>query len=235
MIRTQSSLRCRVPVPSLVMLAQILSIQVGLPERRRSIILGDSTETEWRSGIFKHRVDAARLGLTNLEGDGQADHRFHGGPDRAVLLFSVRHYPLWEERLARKLEFGSFGENLSVEGIDEETVCLGDIWETDNVTLEISQPRIPCSKLSRRLETPGFHLEVTKKAGGGFYARTLREGLVTTGDVLSLVSRPHTQWPVRRAFELYMYEKDDLSQLQELVAIPQLSQLWKDGLVKRLD
>lgn len=216
------------------MTARILSIQVGLPQTRTAVSPNDGAESEWESGIFKHAVSGAILGRTNLDGDGQADHRFHGGPDRAVLLFSVEHYPYWEERLGRKLEFGSFGENLTVEGIDEETVCLGDIWETDTVTLEISQPRIPCSKLSRRLETPGFHLEVTKKAWGGFYARTLREGQVTTGDVLRLTSRPHPHWPVRRAFELYMHEKDDLAQLQDLIAIPQLSQLWKDGLAKRM-
>lgn len=216
------------------MTAKILSIQVGLPQTRTAVSPIDGAESEWESGIFKRPVSKAILGSTNLDGDGQADLRFHGGPDRAVLLFSVEHYPNWEERLGRKLEFGSFGENLSVEGIDEETVCLGDIWETDTITLEISQPRIPCSKLSRRLETPGFHLEVTKKAWGGFYARTLREGLVTIGDVLRLASRPHPHWSVRRAFELYMHEKDDLSQLQELVAIPQLSQLWKEGLQKRM-
>ncbi len=216
------------------MTAKILSIQVGLPQTRTAVRPNDGAESEWESGIFKRPVSKAILGSTNLDGDGQADLRFHGGPDRAVLLFSVEHYPNWEERLGRKLEFGSFGENLSVEGIDEETVCLGDIWESDNVALEISQPRIPCSKLSRRLETPGFHLEVTKKARGGFYARTLREGLVTTGDVLSLARRPFPQWPIYRTFELYMHEKDDLSLLRELVAIPQLSQLWKDGLAKRL-
>lgn len=216
------------------MTSRILSIQVGLPQVLTAVRAQDGEETEWESGIFKSPVEEARLGVSHLDGDGQADLKHHGGPDRAVLIYSAHHYPAWEQRLDRTLEYGSFGENLTVTDLTEDNVCLGDIWESNTITLEISQPRLPCFKLARRLATPGLNLEVMQNGKGGFYARTLRQGMVRQGDELRLAHRPHPTWTSRRAFETFVREKNDLAALTELAAIPQLSQLWKDGLSRKL-
>lgn len=211
------------------MKAVIGGVFVGKPKTHKS----DSGS--WRSGIFKSPVLLpVHLGIENLEGDGQFDKRFHGGPDRAVLFCSVQHYPHWSSVLGLSLEAGSFGENLSVDGVDENEVCLGDRWATENVEIEVSQPRIPCYKLSRRIGIEGCHLQITEAGHGGWYARTIKEGLIASGQTFTLLERPHPGWTVARAFDLFMSPKGRESELEALGRVPQLSQLWKDNIQKRL-
>ncbi len=196
----------------------------------------DGHDRSWESGIFKSGIDGpVHLGETNLAEDGQADLKHHGGPDRAVLLYSAEHYPAWENRFARLLNYGSFGENFTVSVADEKTVCIGDIWVSDDIEIEVSQPRLPCFKLARRLDLPGLNLEVVEKRNGGWYARVLKQGNVERGQKLKLVSRPNPAWTIDRAFEIYMKEKKNREVLSELRDLPQLSTLWKESLTKRLE
>ncbi len=196
----------------------------------------DGQDRSWESGIFKSGIDGpVWLSETNLDGDGQADLVHHGGPDRAVLLYSSEHYPTWENRFARPLNYGSFGENFTVSTADEKTVSIGDIWVSDDIEIEVSQPRLPCFKLARRLDLPGLNLEVVEKRNGGWYARVLKQGNVERGKKLKLMSRPNPMWTIDRAFEIYMREKKNREILTELRDLPQLSTLWKDSLTKRLE
>ncbi len=196
----------------------------------------DGQDRSWESGIFKSGIDGpVWLSETNLDGDGQADLVHHGGPDRAVLLYSSEHYPTWENRFARPLNYGSFGENFTVSTADEKTVSIGDIWVSDDIEIEVSQPRLPCFKLARRLDLPGLNLEVVEKRNGGWYARVLKQGNVERGKKLKLMSRPNPTWTIDRAFEIYMREKKNREILTELRDLPQLSTLWKDSLTKRLE
>ncbi len=213
----------------------IVSVQVGLPRTYRAANPQDDIEHEWESGIFKSPVSGpVLLGLVNLEGDGQSDLAHHGGPDRALLLYSAAYYPFWATDLGRELPLGAFGENLTVDGLNEDSVCLGDRWATDTIEIEVSQPRLPCFKVARRNEILGLNLKVIEHANGGWYARVLRQGLVSAGDVLRLVDRPHTLWTVRRAFRAYLTPRGAEADLADLATITQLSQLWKDGLARRL-
>jgi MOSC domain-containing protein YiiM len=214
--------------------AKVLSVQVGLPKVYATPSNDPDDDREWESGIFKAPIEGPIwAGETNLAGDGQSDLVHHGGSDRAILLFGHSHYPLWSSRLGRALEFGSFGENLTVEGLTEDDVCLGDIWAVGEVELEISQPRIPCYKMSRRLDAPGLHLQVMQEAQGGWYARVVRQGFVGKGASLTLQSRPNPSWTVRRGFQTYMH-KADPAVLAELGVLPCLSQLWIEGIARRL-
>ena len=213
---------------------EILSIQVGLPKSYDSPSQ-DGEDRSWESGIFKSTVDGpVYLGETNLLGDGQADLRVHGGPDRALLLYSAEHYPEWEERFGHPVSYGGFGENFTVSGTDETKVCIGDIWLSNDIEIEVSQPRLPCFKLARRLSKPGLNLEVIKNRKGGWYARTLKQGTVESGQKMTLVKRPNPRWNIDRAFHIYMSEKKDREILIELHDLPQLSTLWKQSLTKRL-
>lgn len=214
---------------------KILAICVGMPREMASPARDASEAGSWSSGIFKVPTDGpVELGITNLAGDGQADLKHHGGPDRSLLMFSVQNYPRWEARLGRDLEPGSFGENLTIEGADEESVCLGDRWIGANVEIEVSQPRLPCFKLSRRLNVDGFHEEMMPSERAGWYSRTIVSGTLTPGEQLSLAARPHPDWTVRRAFSTYMLEKRSVELLRSLCALPCLSELWKEGLGRRI-
>ena len=216
---------------------EILSIQVGMPKTYDSALASeDGQDRSWESGIFKDEVRGpVHLGETNLAEDGQADLKHHGGPDRALLIYSAEHYPAWNDRFGRSLEFGSFGENFTVSIANETTVCLGDRWVANDIEIEVSQPRLPCFKLARRLDMPGLNLEVVKNRKGGWYARTLKQGTVEAGQKLTLVDRPNPEWTIDRAFLIYMTEKKDRQVLQELHDLPQLSTLWRESLAKRLE
>lgn len=214
-----------------------MSIQVGMPQRYDSPLASDDgQDRSWESGIFKHAITGpVHLGPTNLYGDGQADLVHHGGPDRALLIYSAEHYPAWEERFGYPLTYGSFGENFTVSNLDEQHVCIGDRWASDEIEIEVSQPRLPCFKLARRLDMPGLNLEVIQNRKGGWYCRTLKQGPVRAGQRLKLIERPNPAWNIDRAFHLYMTEKKDRLVLTELKDLPQLSTLWKDSLTKRLE
>ena len=119
-----------------------------------SVFVGQPREVTYRgkpvlTGIFKEKVDGpVRVGKLNLEGDRQADLRVHGGVDKAVYAYPVEHYQYWRE--ARPdLEFGSgmFGENLSLSGVDEKTVNIGDTFRIGSAEFQVSVPRMPCFKL----------------------------------------------------------------------------------------
>ncbi len=214
---------------------KILSIQVGMPAERIMSGLDDGSDRPWTSGIFKERASGAIfLGETNLSGDGQADLKHHGGPDRAVLMFPESHYPKWEAAYQKSFPRGGFGENFTIAGATENSICLGDIWETENVRLEISQPRLPCFKLGRRLGEPSIVAKVMEAHEGGWYARVLRQGTVGEDEVLRLVSRPHPDWTVSRGFAEFVFGRDNLVALAELNAISALSQLWRDRLTTLL-
>src|SRR5258707_6235383 len=108
----------------------LLSIHVGKPARRGIVGSDDPMQHPWRSGIFKQPISGSvQLNALNLEGDGQADLKNHGGPFRAVLAYSAEHYPVWRTELNMPdLPYGAFGENFTISGLDENTVSIGDIF-----------------------------------------------------------------------------------------------------------
>ncbi|MBS1718539.1 MAG: MOSC domain-containing protein [Armatimonadetes bacterium] len=217
------------------MTAKILSIQVGMPKEMTYAGRSDGEERTWRSGIFKSKIEGpATLSDTGLIGDGQENLAVHGGPDRAMLIFGQRNYPHWEAHLGRFLEPGSFGENLTVDSLLEDDVCLGDIWETDRVQLQVSQPRLPCSNLGRRLEAPEIVGKIMDAKCGGWYVRAISHGQIEAGETLRLTARPHPHWTIRRAFDVYVFNRSDKEAVAELGAIPEISQLWKDGIARLL-
>jgi len=201
------------------MVSRIQGVFVGMPR----------SYGEYESGILKSAVsEPVHVGKVNIAGDGQADLLHHGGGDRAVMMCGLGNYALFEQQLGIQIPHGGFGENLLVDNADEESVCLGDIWETDHFRLQVSQPRLPCFKLANRLDCKEIVQAVTVARRGGWYCRTLREGLVQEGDTLRLVERPHPEWTIARAFEVFL-GKDEMVRT-ELGTLPSLSELWRERL-----
>lgn len=210
--------------------ARVVSVFVGKPKVYSYDHKKDGESRMYESGIFKEPV-AGRVfvGAENLDGDGQADLRFHGGPDRAVMMFGASRYAYYSGLLNMEVPPGGFGENLTMEGLTEENVCLGDIWESDALKLEISQARLPCFKQGRRLDRPEVVEMIVDAKAGGWYLRTLSEGTVAAGDEFRLTSRPHPDWTITRAFETFLSDRRK-EVLAELNAIPALSELWRTRL-----
>ena len=210
--------------------ATLVSIQVGQP---RDYDGSGGDARPWRSAIHKLPVAGpVWCGRTNIAGDAQANTQVHGGPDKAVLSYSADHYPRWRDELGVDgMSFGGFGENLSITGIAEATVCIGDRWSIGDVILEVSQPRGPCAKIAKRWGIPDLTARVLKTRRPGWYSRVIREGMIAPGPA-HLVERPFPRWTIEHAMEL-MYERDsDLEAARELSAVPVLATSWADGLRK---
>jgi MOSC domain-containing protein YiiM len=212
----------------------LLSIQIGLP---RSLD-GDATETPgarpWTSGIFKEPVTGpVELGPTGLAGDGQADLRVHGGPDKAVNVYPSEHYLHWREMLALECAPGAFGENFTLSGALEEEVCVGDVYALGSVHLEVSQPRQPCWKLARRWGVKDFALQVQRTGRTGWYFRVLEPGTIEAPATLDLVERPFPRWTVACANAVMHDHHGGPEVAASLAACPALAESWRKTLRAR--
>lgn len=175
------------------------------------------------TGFWKSEVTGpVMLRRTNLDGDGQADLRVHGGEHQAVLCYSADHYPAWRDELGIDMPRGAFGENFTVEGQTEWDVCIGDIYEIGEATVQVSSPRGPCFKVSFRWNLPDLTARVEKTGRHGWYLRVLTEGLVEAGQRLTLQDRPNPLWTVRRASDVYRGRAGDRASALKLAQIPGL-------------
>ncbi|MDO9102916.1 MAG: MOSC domain-containing protein [Candidatus Nitrotoga sp.] len=208
---------------------QLLSIQVGLPKTLGTPNASNTMDQEWTTGFFKETVlSPIWVGTTNLAGDGQADLRVHGGPDKAINVYPFEHYAFWLAELdCKELPNGAFGENFTVAGILETKACIGDIFELGDALVQISQPRQPCWKLSRRWRVQDLVARVVRTGKTGWYFRVLREGNVQAGAALALVERPYPEWTVATANNVMLHRKENYVAAQALADCPALSGSWK--------
>ncbi|MEM4721870.1 MAG: MOSC domain-containing protein [Candidatus Methanomethylicaceae archaeon] len=221
---------------SLSQRGRIISIQVGKPQTIGSPEAKERMDTPWTTGFFKEPVRGpVRVGRCNLDGDGQADLVNHGGPEKAVNVYPLEHYSFWEQVLGlTNLPYGAFGENFTTVGWLEKNVCIGDIFRAGEVVLQISQPRQPCWKLSRRWRIRDFALQVQESGRTGWYFRVLKEGVVETGSALVLTERPYPQWTVQAANRVMHSMPLAPDEAQALLSCHLLSERWRETLRKRL-
>jgi MOSC domain-containing protein YiiM len=215
---------------------RLLSIQVAKPAIYGRQDAADPHDRLWRTAYFKMPVSGPIFASqTGLAGDGQADLENHGGIDKAVLAYSAEHYPTWRQELhISDMPYGGFGENLTIAGQDETSVCIGDVWQCGTVVFEVSQPRQPCWKTSRRWRRDDLSRRVIATGRSGWYLRVLTEGDIAAGLDLTLVRRVHPQWTVARANEIFHHRRDNLAAAQELAQLPELSLSWREIFLHRL-
>lgn len=217
--------------------ATLKSIQVGTPKDYGRHNASDPHDLPWTTGFFKLPVSGPVFARTpNLDGDRQADLKHHGGVDKAVLAYSADHYPKWREELGMpEMPHGAFGENLTIGGLSEESVCIGDRYRIGDATFEVSQPRQPCWKLARRWRMHKLTGIVVANGRTGWYFRVLQEGLIEAGMSVSLIERPNPEWTAARANQTLHQRRNDLALTLELAAVPRLSNAWVHELHERAD
>jgi MOSC domain-containing protein YiiM len=215
---------------------RLLSIQVALPHFYGQEEAANEHDRPWTTAFFKQPITGPVLvSQLGLAGDGQADTKHHGGPDKAVLAYSADHWTYWQEELPHiTWSGGAFGENLTVAGVGESAVCLGDIWQLGDVRFEVSQPRQPCWKMSRRWRVDDLARTVTQNGKSGWYFRVLEPGMIEAGQPLELLTRPHPDWTITRAQQVMYFEKDNLSAAKELAALPALASTWREVFAERV-
>jgi len=181
------------------------------------------------TGIFKApvagRVMARRM---TLEGDRQADLSVHGGADKAVYVYPSEHYMTWTQELGQNdLPMGQFGENLTVEGMLEETVHIGDTFRVGSALLQVTQPRVPCYKLGLKMGSARFPKRFLASYRTGYYVRVLEEGTVGAGDSIERIGTDPERITIPQAVRLAFFEQDDVPALKKVLRIQALSQDWR--------
>ncbi|WP_313802807.1 MOSC domain-containing protein [Cytobacillus sp.] len=208
---------------------EILSLNVGMPREVKF------QQKDVSTGIFKKATDEALyLSYLNFEGDGQGDLVHHGGREKAVCVYPYEHYPFWENELNRPLEYGSLGENLTIKGLLETDVCIGDVFELGKAIVQVSQPRQPCYKLTIRHGVPDMLLKVQQTGYTGFYFRVLAEGVVSKDDGLSLLHRHPKEITVSFANRIMHREKNNIEGIKQILEVEELSLNWRNTFLKRL-
>jgi MOSC domain-containing protein YiiM len=183
-----------------------------------SVNVGTLRQIRWRgrllsTGIWKYPVEGrVEIRGTSLSGDIQADPESHGGPRKAVYSYSIEDYRWWEQTLGIKLQPGTFGENLTLSGIDLGGVLVGERWRVGTTNLRVTQPRIPCFKLGIRMDDRRFPRRFSEAERPGAYLAVEHEGDVGTGDPVEIVERPSHPITVRMLAHLD-YNNRRLAQL----------------------
>jgi MOSC domain-containing protein YiiM len=170
------------------MSARVVSLQVGRPRKV------EHEGRTVRTAIFKDAVEGpVRLDPLGFEGDGQADRRYHGGPDQAAYAYPREHYAHWAARLPDRIgEPGLFGENVTTEGLLESDVHFGDVLRLGGARVQVTTPRVPCFKLGIRTGDPGLVEAFLQSGRLGFYLRVIEPGPVAAGDPIErLAVDPH--------------------------------------------
>jgi MOSC domain-containing protein YiiM len=210
---------------------RVLSVNVGLPR-----------EVVWRgkpvtTGIYKEPI-AGRVLLRrlNFEGDGQADLRVHGGPEKAVYAYPSEFYELWS-RERPELDFGPgrFGENLTTEGLLDGDVSIGDRFRFGTAELVVTQPRVPCFKLGIKMGRDEFVTEFLERGLLGFYLAVDREGEVAAGDPIIELQRDPCGFGVTEVARLFASDRDDVEGMRRAADLDVLPKAWRDYFRKRVD
>ncbi|AFY75054.1 hypothetical protein Syn7502_03168 [Synechococcus sp. PCC 7502] len=197
---------------------KLISVCVGLP--RQVSWKGNSVTT----GIFKQPV-AGRVTMRslNLDGDRQADLTVHGGAEKAIYAYPMEHYAYWRQELPNEeLPWGAFGENLTVEGLSETTVNIGDRFRIGTAEVMVTQPRFPCFKLNLKFGRDDMVKRFLNSRLSGIYFSVVQEGEVGTGDEIELVKRDENNITVAEIVQIYVREADyDL--VRRAIQVPALA------------
>lgn len=212
-------------------MATLLSVNVGLP---KDVTWQDRTV---HTGIWKHPVDGPRMvRRLNIDGDGQGDLAGHGGENRAVLVYQLDSYRHWAAHLGRDdLEYGNFGENLTVDGLPDDEVCVGDRYRIGEAVFEVTQPRVTCYRVGMRLRVPEMPSLLVAHHRPGFYLRVVTEGHVQAGDEITKVADGPGGLTVADVDALLYLPGRDEHALRAAVTIPALSPGWRQSFRELLD
>jgi MOSC domain-containing protein YiiM len=204
---------------------------VGLP--REVIWKGVTVQT----GIFKDPVGRrVKIEKLNLAGDQQADLTVHIGAEKAVYAYPAEHYEYWRKKLPDvPFSWGKFGENLTTEGLTEDTLCIGDRLKVGAASLMVTQPRMPCYKLALRFDREDMIKHFLASQRSGFYLSVIEEGEVHAGSKLEILSRDPHRVAVVDIARLYLGQARDPELLHRALNVNALPQSWRAELAVRAD
>ncbi len=207
---------------------KVLSVNVGTPKQYDW--MGQAVTTS----IFKSAVEGeVRVATLDIAGDEQADLTVHGGVHKAVYVYPHEHYAYWMEHGIKPLTMGNFGENLTVEGLLEGDIHIGDELEIGSARFAVTQPRLPCYKLQVRFNRPEMTKIFWNSRRFGFYLKVTREGALAADAPINIVKRDPNTVSVADLIALYTGDRPDADVLRRVVEVDALPESWRMDLQER--
>lgn len=190
------------------------------------------------TGIFKRPVSApVMLRTLGLDGDEQGDKKVHGGPHMAAYAYTSENYAFWRAELGNaELAYGTFGENLTTEGLDELEVCIGDRFRIGAAAeVEVSIPRAPCSTFAMVMKDPAFPKRFLATGRVGFYLRVVREGMIAPGDPIERTHTDPARLSIAEVTRLKHFEQGNTAGAARALSVAALAPSWRERFQKALD
>jgi MOSC domain-containing protein YiiM len=204
--------------------------------------IGESATIEWhgqevQTGIFKYEVDIPIfLGKEDVSNDHVLDRRYHGGVDKACYLYSAEHYSYWQDKYPdSKMPWGMFGENLTLAGLDESVIRIGDQFRIGEALVQVSQPRQPCFKLGFRFGDQSVVGEFWNSLFPGVYVRVLQSGNVKKGDEFILIERNPDSLSIADVFSIFSINRQNWELIQKAIMEPYLAESCRRDIQKISD
>ena len=218
-------------------MATLKALLIGEVKNYGSQSATNKLNTPWSSAIFKvaqnGEIFANELGF---EGDRVADTKHHGGPEKAIFANSFSNYAQWEKFLGLKnMAYGAMGENLCIDGLDESSVCVGDIHKIGSLVLQVSQPRKPCFKLSKRWGNENMATHIFETGLTGWYYRVITPGSCKAGDTIEIVEKDEVGMSILEVNRLFYAPNENLKLLEKFNALTTITNGWHDDVKRRLN
>ncbi|MCE3281456.1 MAG: hypothetical protein K0Q66_193 [Chitinophagaceae bacterium] len=194
---------------------KLISVNVGMPQNYHY------NGKEVATSIFKAPVEGTRgVSYLNIEGDAQGDLKSHGGKLKAVYSYDISYYDHWKILLERdEWQYGLFGENLTTEGLTDDKVLVGDIYQIGTVRLQAIQPRFPCFKLNIRFGNDDMLQRFMQEGRHGVYFSVVEEGSISAGDEIQLEERSRYGISIQELVRAYYNKGADKQLVEEILSI----------------
>lgn len=204
-----------------------------------SLAIGKPKEHFWEkreelSAIDKVRVNRANLRFEGFLGDGVANLEFHGGKDRAVCIYAFENYVVCEKEFNLKLKLPSFGENITINGMKEKDVFIGDIYRIGEAVVQVSQGRFPCSTISKFNHEKKLLNYIFDTGLTGYFCRVLEEGMIDESSQIQLLEEDEKRISILYANEVLFRDLQNIKAVEKVLEVDSLAQVWKDKLYKAL-
>jgi len=196
---------------------------------------------EWRgqkveTGIYKYAVETPIfLGADDVMNDHVIDRRYHGGSDKACYLYSADHYPFWQNKYPNQdWKWGMFGENLTVSGLNESEIRIGDRFQIGRAVVQVTQPRQPCFKLGVRFGDQSVVSDFWTLPYPGVYVRVLSQGEVKTGDEMIRIESDPESLSISQVFSIFHHNRSNVELIQKAIAEPFIAESCRRDIEKLL-
>ncbi|WYP28443.1 MOSC domain-containing protein [Alkalihalobacillus sp. FSL W8-0930] len=201
---------------------QLVHVAVGKPK-----VMQYAGNKEMSTAIKKQTTDRVLLKVDGFEGDGVADLKHHGGVERAVCFYADERYKYWNDIYQDSLDTAAFGENITVSGMLEDEVCIGDVYQIGEAIVVITQGRVPCNTIDRRTGLDGLFKQMIETGYTGYFAKVVEEGVITSNSVIRLIDKGKQRISVLQANRLFFQQVKDKNQIELLLQEKDLAEKWR--------